>query len=118
MSNWARFTDPTPGQEDVAGNCLQGPMSLPPWGNAYRAEKLWRAEDWRNDLPDNWTPPETTQAKVAAAMRPYQVDLAGLLKAKAMAESLGNSTATITARYAAVMAEMKAAIQEATGMSE
>lgn len=58
---WAKFVDNAGTIEEVLAmpdNYIHDTLgTLPPWGNGYRHPDLWQGEGWRNDVPDNWTPP-------------------------------------------------------------
>ncbi|MDT8901175.1 DUF4376 domain-containing protein [Anaeroselena agilis] len=62
---FAIFADPTPGQENVPGNCIWGPSTLPPWGSGWKHPDTWPA-GLRDDLPDDWRPTPALDALKAA----------------------------------------------------
>jgi hypothetical protein len=116
---YAIFTDPTVGNEDVAGNCTWGPSSTPPWGNGWRAKSEW-PDGLRDDLADDWEPTpaaETTDEKTAALDEEYQTkinDLATAYSAALLADAYyGTSTAAeILAEYEAAVAAYAEALEE------
>ena len=64
---YARFIDPAPGQENAAGNCIEGPQTFPPWPGSYAStarKAEYAAAGWRWDLADDWTPASALPTKV------------------------------------------------------
>lgn len=70
---YAIFDDPTPGQENVAGNCIWGPCSEPPWGDGYLRRDHW-PPGLRDDLPDDWRPTPALDVLKAAKWEAVKVE--------------------------------------------
>lgn len=58
---WGQFKDRNGNVNDPA-NYIEGSAgSMPPW-SGWKHPEIWTEEGWRNDLPDNWIPPEPIKA--------------------------------------------------------
>lgn len=58
---WGQFKERNANINDPE-NYIEGSAgSMPPW-SGWRNPELWEGEGWRDDLPDNWVPPEPIKA--------------------------------------------------------
>ncbi len=101
---WAQFKDRTGDINDPENYIVGSAGSLPPW-SGWRLPELWEAEGWRNDLPNNWIPPEPIKAiSVLRAEKLQQIDT---WTATAITSGFTSAATGITAVYDSTEADQQ-----------
>lgn len=106
---WGQFKDPN-GDINDPNNYIQGTAGSEPSWNGWRHPDIWKAEGWRDDLPDNWIPPQppkTTEELLYTLDAEYQPQFTELAQALGLATLSGNQTVidSIKEDYTALKAE-------------
>jgi hypothetical protein len=107
---WVQLINPDGDINDANNYIPDSAGSLPSWGDNWRHPDIWKAEGWRNDIPDDWQPPNQPLTKdqlTANLDAEYQPQFAELSQALGMA-TLANNTDLITsikADYVALKTE-------------
>lgn len=90
---WAQFKDPSGNINDYQ-NYIQGTAGTEPSWSGWQHPDIWKAEGWRNDLPDTWIPPQppkTTEELLSELDAEYQPKFNALSLAWATASMDGNT---------------------------